>query len=155
MADNMNSVPDVAGNNPVIVVPSPRVHTTMGSTLTQPITVSVPVKHNDKPEKFTGLNFKTRQQKMLFYLTTLNLARFLKEDPSTVREDEVDIQTFNAVEAWKHSDFLCRNYVLNGLSNKLYNVYSSKKTAKELWESLNHKYKSKDAGARSSWWANS
>ena len=133
MADNLNIVHDVDGSNPVIVEPSSRVRTlTMGSTSTQPFTVSVPVNHNDKPEKFTSLNFKTWQQKMSLYLTTLNLARFLKEDPLTVREDEIDVQTFNVVEAWKHSDFLCRNYILNGLSNELYNVYSSKKTAKEL-----------------------
>ena len=106
MADNLNTVPDVAGSNPVIVVPSPQVHTTMGSTSTQPLTVSVPVSYKDKLEKFTSLNFKTWQQKMLFYLT-LNLAIFLKEDPPTVREDEVEVQTFNAMEAWKHSDFLC------------------------------------------------
>ena len=92
----------------MIAEPSPRVHTlTMGSISTQPLTVSIPVNHNDKLEKFTGLNFKTCQQKMLFYLTTLNLARFLKKDPPTVKEDEVDVQTFNAVEVWKHSDFLC------------------------------------------------
>ena len=85
---------------------------------------------------------------MLLYLTTLNLARFLKEDPPSVREDETDTQVLLALEAWKHSDFLCRNYVLNGLSDALYNVYSSKKTAKELWESLDKKYKSEDAGAK-------
>jgi len=114
----------------------------------RPSPVSVPVNHNEKPDKFSGLNFKTWQQKMLFYLTTLNLARFLKEDPPTVREDEVDAQAFHAVDAWNHSDFLCRNYVLNGLADGLYNVYSSKKTAKELWESLDQKYKSEDAGAK-------
>ena len=80
MTDNLNNVPDVAGSNPVIVEPSPWVHTlTMGSTSTQSLTVSVPVNHNEKPEKFIDLNFKTWQQKMLLYLTTLNLARFLKE----------------------------------------------------------------------------
>ena len=30
----------------------------------------------EKPKKFNGLNFKRWQQKMLLYLTTLNLARF-------------------------------------------------------------------------------
>ena len=34
----------------------------------------VPVHHSEKLEKFNGLNFKRWQQKMLFYLTTLNLA---------------------------------------------------------------------------------
>ncbi|GKA38761.1 hypothetical protein Tco_0731312 [Tanacetum coccineum] len=35
--------------------------------------------HAERPEKFNGQNFKRWQQKMFFYLTTLNLVRFLKE----------------------------------------------------------------------------
>ncbi|XP_039006630.1 uncharacterized protein LOC120134222 [Hibiscus syriacus] len=86
---------------------------------------------------------------MLFYLSTLNLAKFLKDDPPTIRDDEMDTATaFNITEAWKHSDFLCRNYILNGLSDALYEVYSIKKNTKELWESLDHKYKTEDAGAK-------
>ena len=38
--------------------------------------------------------------------------------------------------------------MLNGLTDSLYNVYSDKKTAKELWESLDRKYKSEDAGSK-------
>ncbi|GKA94145.1 retrovirus-related pol polyprotein from transposon TNT 1-94 [Tanacetum coccineum] len=53
-----------------------------------------------------------------------------------------------AVEAWKHSDFLCHNYVLNGLIDPLYNVYCKTTTAKELWESLERKYKTEDAGTK-------
>ena len=45
-------------------------------------------------------------------------------------------------------DFLSRNYVVNGLHDSLYNVYSTIKTAKELWESLDRKYKYEDAGAK-------
>ncbi|KAL0413201.1 UNVERIFIED_CONTAM: hypothetical protein Sradi_1521800 [Sesamum radiatum] len=52
------------------------------------------------------------------------------------------------MDAWVHGDFLCRNYILNGLSDTLYNVYSSAKTAKALWESLEKKYKTKDAGLK-------
>ncbi|GJZ45702.1 retrotransposon protein, putative, ty1-copia subclass [Tanacetum coccineum] len=33
--------------------------------------------HAEKPEKFNGQNFKRWQQKMFFYLTTLNLSQFL------------------------------------------------------------------------------
>lgn len=54
----------------------------------------------------------------------------------------------SAVDAWKHSDFLCRNYVLNDLHDTLYNVYSVKTTAKELWESLDRKYIIEDAGSK-------
>ena len=69
---------------------------------------------------------------MLFYLTTLNLARFLMEEAPKVKEDESHIQVISVVDAWKHSDFLCRNYVMNALTNSLYIVYTDKKTAKEL-----------------------
>ena len=85
---------------------------------------------------------------MLFYLTTLNLARFLTEEAPKLKEDEHDIQVISAVDAWKHFDFLCRNYVMNALTDSLYNVYTDKKTANELWESLDRKYKTEDAGAK-------
>ena len=49
------------------------------------------------------------------------------------------------MDAWKHFDFLCINYVMNALIDSLYNVYLDKKTTKELWESLDRKYKTKDA----------
>ncbi|XP_076914209.1 uncharacterized protein LOC143573133 [Bidens hawaiensis] len=106
--------------------------------------------HAEKPEKFSGLHFKWWQQKMFFYLATLNLARFLTESAplATNAEGETDAQTLSAVDAWKHSEFLCRNYVLNGLVDALYNVYSSIKIAKELWKSLDKKYKTEDAGTK-------
>ncbi|GKE44968.1 hypothetical protein Tco_1472252, partial [Tanacetum coccineum] len=53
-----------------------------------------------------------------------------------------------AVEAWKHSDFLCHNYVLNGPEDFLYNVYCMTTTAKELSESLERKYKKEDVGIK-------
>ena len=52
------------------------------------------------------------------------------------------------MEAWKHVDLLCRNYLLNGLDNTLYNVYCAFNTARELWESLDKKYKTEDAGLK-------
>ena len=111
---------------PTIVAQAPMVHTS------GPVYVSP----GEKPEKFNGLNFKRWQKKMIFYLTTLNLERFLIEDVPKLNEDEHDIQVINTIEAWKHSDFLYRNYALNGLTDTLYNVYYAKSSTKELWESL-------------------
>ncbi|XP_072976984.1 uncharacterized protein [Typha angustifolia] len=85
---------------------------------------------------------------MLFYLTTLNLAKFLHEDVPELRKEETDRQVVAVVDAWKHVNFLYRNYILNGLDNSLYNVYSSVKTSKELWDSLDKKYKTEDVGAK-------
>ncbi|KAJ0843621.1 putative RNA-directed DNA polymerase [Helianthus annuus] len=106
--------------------------------------------HAERPEKFSGLHFKRWQQKMFFYLTTMNLARFLTETAPQPAEGETDAQALSAVDAWKHSDFICRGYVLNGLSDALYNVYYNIKTSKELWESLEKKYKTEDAGTKKS-----
>ena len=69
---------------------------------------------------------------MLFYFTILNLANVLDKDAPAVEKDETDQQKLIAVEAWKHTDFLCCNYVLNSLDDTLYNVYATKKTTKEL-----------------------
>ncbi|KAK3030145.1 hypothetical protein RJ639_037666 [Escallonia herrerae] len=101
----------------------------------------------ERLEKFNGKDFKRWQQKMLFYLTTLNLARFLQKDAPDLGENP-DRQTVAAMDAWKHSDFLCKNYILNGLDNALYNVYSPTINAKALWESLERKYKTEDAGSK-------
>ena len=38
--------------------------------------------------------------------------------------------------------------MLNSLIDPLYNEYSIKKCAKELWESLDKKYKTEDAGTK-------
>ncbi|KAL5548557.1 hypothetical protein UlMin_003788 [Ulmus minor] len=112
------------------------------------VPVPVPVNHSERQEKFSGMNFKRWQQKILFYLTTLNLVRFLTENAHVLKDHEQDIQAVSAVDAWRHSDFLCRNYELNGLIDSLYNIYNDKKTAKELWESLDRKYKSEDVGSK-------
>ncbi|KAK3032497.1 hypothetical protein RJ639_037335 [Escallonia herrerae] len=58
------------------------------------------------------------------------------------------VEQVAAMDAWKHSDFLCKNYILNGLDNALYNVYSPMVNAKALWESLERKYKTEDAGSK-------
>lgn len=43
-----------------------------------------------------------------------------------------DVQTFTTVEALNHSDFLCRNYILNVLHDLLYNVYNAYKSLKNF-----------------------
>lgn len=61
---------------------------------------------------------------------------------------ETDRLVVAAIDAWKHVDFLCRNYIFKELDNTLYNVYSSLKTVKELWYSLDKKYKTEDVGTK-------
>nr|GFD12996.1 hypothetical protein [Tanacetum cinerariifolium] len=79
-------------------------------------------------------------------------ARFLNETAPQVKPptegQPSNAQAVQAVEAWKHSKFLCHNYVLNGLVDDLYNVYCKTTTAIELWESLERKYKTEEAGTK-------
>ncbi|KAI5334760.1 hypothetical protein L3X38_024893 [Prunus dulcis] len=109
--------------------------------------VVLPSSHNhaEKLENFNGMDFKRWQQKMLFYITTLNLIHILKVDPPRLSDT---IETVVASDTWNQSDFLCRNYILNGLSDALYNVHSPIQTAKALWESPDKKYRTEDAGMK-------
>ncbi|KAM1302106.1 hypothetical protein ACFX2H_013062 [Malus domestica] len=122
--------------------------TKLGSTSiasVMPVVIPSSTNHGEKPEKFNGTDFKRWQQKMLFYLTTLNLAKFLTEDAHVSGTTAEEVA---AVDAWNHSDFLCKNYILNALDNALYNVYSPIKNAKALWNSLDKKCKTEDAGMK-------
>ncbi|XP_070007203.1 uncharacterized protein [Nicotiana sylvestris] len=75
-------------------------------------------------------------------------ARFIKEDPPIMAEGTPDDERFVVTEAWKYSDFLCKNYILSCLEDSLYNVYSVMETSKALWNALENKYKTKDAGLK-------
>ncbi|KAF3676661.1 putative phosphoserine aminotransferase, chloroplastic-like [Capsicum annuum] len=123
------------------------VATTAGATsiaLTSRANAPQPIAPAEKPRKFAGIDFKRWQQKMFFYLTTPCLQRFTSEDAPEVPEETSDKEYFMIVEAWKHSDFLCRNYILSGLQDDLYNIYNGTKTSKELWGALERKYKIED-----------
>ena len=63
----------------------------VAQTLVMPTIMPISVSPGEKLEKFNGLNFKRWQQKMFFYVTTLNLARFLTKDAPKLKEDEHDI----------------------------------------------------------------
>ncbi|GJT12743.1 retrovirus-related pol polyprotein from transposon TNT 1-94 [Tanacetum coccineum] len=55
-----------------------------------PVTNTV-ANHAEKPEKFNGQNFKRWQQKMFFYLGTLNLAWFLNETAPQLRMERLNL----------------------------------------------------------------
>ena len=117
------------------------------------IVVPISISHGEEAKKVNGLNFKRWQHNMLFYLTTLNLARFLTEYAPKLKDDERNIQVISVVDAWKQSDFLYRNYIMNALIDSLYNVYSNKKTINELHESPDRNIKLRMLGSRSLLWA--
>ena len=94
------------------------------------------------------LTSKDGKKKMFFYLTTMNLANIIREDVPNATTYPPKRKMLLTIEAWTQSDFLCMNYIFNRLENNLYDIYSSYKTAKEIWEMLEKKYKTEDAGAK-------
>ena len=54
--------------------------------------------HGEKLEKSTRTNFKKWQQKMSFYLTTMNLAQVLYDDVPMSKKGETDKQVQAVVE---------------------------------------------------------
>ncbi|KAF3681872.1 hypothetical protein FXO37_02664 [Capsicum annuum] len=127
------------------------VATTVGTTSIASTTQAnalQPMAPSEKPKKFAGIDFKRWRQKIFFYLTTLCLQRFTSEEAPEVPEGTLDKEHFMIVKAWKHSDFFCRNYILSGLQDDLYNIYSGTKTLKELWGALEWKYKTEDVGIK-------
>ena len=85
---------------------------------------------------------------MLFYSTTMNFSNIIREDVFKATTYPPTREMLLTIEAWTQSDFLCMNYFLNRLENNLYDIYSSYKTAKEVWEMLEKKYKTEDVGAK-------
>ena len=56
------------------------------------------------------MNFKRYKCKMLFYLSSQNIARFLTGDAPKLKEDEHGRQAINMVDVWKHFDFLRQDH---------------------------------------------
>nr|XP_009774563.1 PREDICTED: uncharacterized protein LOC104224579 [Nicotiana sylvestris] len=68
--------------------------------------------------------------------------KFIKEDVTVLPKSTPNNERFIVTETWKHSDFLCKNYILSGLEDHL---YSNTETSKELRDVLEKKYKTEDA----------
>ncbi|KAK2999013.1 hypothetical protein RJ639_024510 [Escallonia herrerae] len=89
---------------------------------------------------------------MYFFLATLKIAYVLTIPKPIVDEaaDEAIKQTaMKQKQRWEDDDIYCKGYILGGLSDTLYDVYEIKYaniTAKELWDDLDSKYKTEDAG---------
>ncbi|XP_060960933.1 uncharacterized protein LOC133031452 [Cannabis sativa] len=111
----------------------------------------------NKPFRFEGLHFKRLRQKM-FFLTMKKVAYVLtvlkpvvcETPPPAEKKDEVEKyeSQVKEMDSWVENDFLCKNFILNGLSDDLYDYYNSDKSAKEIWEALQKKYDTEEAGTK-------
>jgi hypothetical protein len=69
---------------------------------------------------------------MLFNFIILNLIKFLTENALKLLNKESTIIIVEAINAWKYSNFMYKNYILNGLDNILYDVYNFIDSVKSL-----------------------
>ena len=110
------------------------------------------------PFRFEGLHFKRWRQKMEFYLTMRKVAAALTTEKPQLPDkpdgtDAAQMTSWNEqskqLQSWTEQDYLCKNFILNGLSDDLYDYYNSEdKTAKQIWEALQKKYDTEEAGAK-------
>ena len=76
----------------------------------------------------------------LFYVLDPNLMHFpLASDKDT---DEIKAQR----KKWEEDELICRGHILNTLLDRLYNLYTSMKSPKEIWNALEAKYKTEKIG---------
>jgi len=71
------------------------------------------------------------------------VAYVLNTDITVVPEDvekEVKDKMTMELALWNENDYLCKNFILNGLADDLYDYYNPYKSAKLVWLVLEKKY---------------
>ena len=76
----------------------------------------------------------------LFYVLDPNLMLF----PPTSDEDTNEIKAQRKKR--EEDELICRGHILNTLSDRLYDLYTSMKLSKEIWNALEAKYKTEKVG---------
>ena len=88
---------------------------------------------------------------MLFCLPAKKIAYVLTSEKSIFpnNDDEGNDDLLKNIEYWEEDDFLCKNYMLNGVSDDQYDYYNfEKSTAKDIWEELQNKYDTEETGPK-------
>ncbi|GAU11010.1 hypothetical protein TSUD_113030 [Trifolium subterraneum] len=61
---------------------------------------------------------------------------------------EKALQVEKERQLWIDNDYICKNYIINGLEDDLYDYYRTYETASDVWEALSKKYDTEEAGAK-------
>ncbi|XP_030945253.1 uncharacterized protein LOC115969778 [Quercus lobata] len=97
----------------------------------------------EKLDCFDGTNFSRWKDKMKFLLTALKL--FYVLDPNLMSFPTMSDEDTNEIKAQRkkrdEDELICRGHILNTLSNRLYDLYTSMQSPKEIWNALEAKYK--------------
>ena len=101
-----------------------------------------------KLDRFDGTNFNHWKDKLMFILTTLKIAYVLDSNLPVFPEPKSDDNDQIKAEYKKREkdEVLCRGHILNTLSDRLYELFTSIKSPKKIWEALELKYRTKKQG---------
>uniref|UniRef100_A0A2N9GCP6 Uncharacterized protein n=1 Tax=Fagus sylvatica TaxID=28930 RepID=A0A2N9GCP6_FAGSY len=101
-----------------------------------------------KLDKFDGSNFIHWHDKMKFLLTALKIFYVLDPnlqlipDPTPQDTEQLKQQRIKREE----DELVCRGHILNTLSDRLYDLFTTMTSPKEIWKALETKYKTKKQG---------
>ena len=101
-----------------------------------------------KLDRFVGTNFFRWKDKMKFLLTALKLFYVFDSNlmpfPTSSDEDTDEIKAQRKKR--EENELICRGHILNTLSDRLYDLYTSLKSPKDIWNALEAKYKTEKIG---------
>ncbi|XP_030514472.2 uncharacterized protein LOC115728266 [Rhodamnia argentea] len=110
-----------------------------------------------KLDRFDGNNFSRWKDKKMFLLTALKISYILDpnlvpiEDPiPTTEGQEPNVEEIERVNKAKkkhdEDELLYRGHILNTLSDRLYDLFMEMKSAREIWNALEFKYRAGEQG---------
>lgn len=103
---------------------------------------------DNKLARFDGTNYTRWKDRMVFLLTALKVFYVLDaelapiSDPTPNEEENVR----NERSKRKEDELVCRGYILNSLTDRLFDLHRNSSSPKEIWASLEAKYKNERRG---------
>ncbi|GJY73269.1 zinc finger, CCHC-type containing protein [Tanacetum coccineum] len=101
-----------------------------------------------KLDKFEGVNFRRWQKKMHLLLSSMSVVYVLTTPIPEDGGDDPIMEQVRMRAKWDNDDYVCRGLILNGMSDSLFDIYENVESSKELWDSLEAKYKTGDASSK-------
>ena len=101
-----------------------------------------------KLDRFDRTHFTRCKDKMMFLLTALKISYILNPALTDLSppNSEKDEHTKKDRSKCEEDELLYRGHILNNLSDRLYDLFTSIKTTKEIWSALEFKSNNKKQG---------
>ena len=103
-----------------------------------------------KLEPLDGTNFKRWSQRLLIFFEQLEIDYVLMEEcPQPIwADDGSSSETDQKIAKYEKHNKLVRGHLLSHMTNALFDLFINNKSAKSIWETLEKKYGSDDAGKK-------